>query len=135
MSIDLLKIAHCPSCGNVFQKNLRNLCADCSSEEDRLFQATERTMLRNRLFSNAEVAEAVSVPPEKIRSWIRSGKLRIADYPNLSDQCDLCKAPIRSGHLCLSCAGRIKGDIARMREQERLEKERLRAANAYISKR
>lgn len=134
MSIDLSKITHCPECGKIFQKSLRNLCGDCSSEEDRLFLMTERTMLRNRHFNNVEVAEAASVPQDKIRSWIRSGKLRIADYPNLADRCDLCKASIRSGHLCLSCSARIKDDLARTLEQERLMKERLRAANIYMSK-
>jgi len=92
-------------------------------------------MMRNRLLNNEQVAEAAAVPPEKIRAWIRTGKLRTADYPNLSDRCDLCRAPIRSGRLCPSCSGRIDADIARMMERERQQKERTNAANVYIMKR
>lgn len=130
-----LNIAHCPNCGRVFQKNIRNLCVACSTEEDRIFQSTEQALKRNRSLSVEQLSESVGVPEDKIRGWIRSGKLRLTDYPNLADQCDLCKAPIRTGHLCNPCAKRLKSDIAHSMEQERLMQERLRAANSYISKR
>lgn len=134
MSIDLLNIAHCPSCGKVYQKNLRNLCASCQAEEDKLFQSADRALMRNRQFDNEGLSAAAGVPQEKIRIWIRAGKIRLQQYPNLTDQCDLCHAPIRAGHLCNACSMRIKTDLANTLEQERLMKERLRAANAYISK-
>lgn len=127
MSIEL-SIAHCPRCGRVFQKNLRNLCADCTNIEDRDFRSVEVTMLRSRFLNTEEAAQAANVPTEKIRGWIRSGKLRLADYPNLTDQCDLCKGPIRAGHICFSCSRRIKDDLANALEQERKMKERLRTA-------
>ena len=92
-------------------------------------------MVRNRMFNNEEAARATAIPAEKIRGWIRSGKFRIADYPNLADQCDLCKAPTRKGHLCLNCSSRINADIANTLERERQAKERARGANSYISKR
>jgi ribosomal protein L32 len=128
-------VDHCPKCGKIYQRNLRNLCADCSANEDRDLRQLERVLLRNRRLSTEEAAEAANVPAEQIRSWIRSGKLKLGDYPNLTDQCDLCKSPIRSGHLCLHCSRRIKEDIARTLELERKFKERMAAANAYISKR
>jgi ribosomal protein L32 len=133
MSLEL-KVAHCPSCGKVFQKNLRNLCGECSQVEDRSFRSAELILLRHRFFDNEQVSEAAGVPVEKLRGWIRSGKLRLNDYPNLSDQCDSCKASIRTGHICLDCARRIKSDLAHALEQERLMRERLRAANSYMAR-
>lgn len=129
-----LKIAHCPLCGEVYQKNLRNMCQECSSAEDRMFSQLEFVLRRNRKLTTEEAAVAAGIPVAKIRSWIRTGKLTLGDYPNLADKCDLCKAPIRSGHLCSSCSRRIRTDIAKVFEQERLIKERHRTS-VYLSKR
>ncbi|WP_276355897.1 hypothetical protein [Cohnella caldifontis] len=130
-----LIVEHCPSCGKIYQKNMRNLCSDCSAMEDRDYRQLERALMRNRFLNTEEAAAAAEVPAEKIRGWIRSGKLRLGDYPNLADQCDLCKAPTRTGRLCLSCSNRIKNELAHALDQERKFKERMRTANAYISKR
>jgi len=129
-----LMVGHCPECGNVFQKNARNLCGDCATRLDGQLTAVERFLLRNRFATTEELAEATDLTPSKIRSWIRKGKLAIFDYPNLSDRCDLCAASIRRGHLCSSCSGRINEDIRRTLERERISKERLRAAHSYIHK-
>ncbi len=98
-----------------------------------MFRQLERVMLRNRKLTTEEAAAAADVPARKIRSWIRSGKLTLGDYPNLADECDLCKSPIRKGHLCFSCFSRIKTDMAKALEQERQLKERLRVS-AYLSR-
>jgi len=89
-------------------------------------------MVRNRKLNNEEAAAATAIPEEKIRAWIRSGKFRIAEYPNLMDQCDLCKGPTRKGHLCSDCTSRIRNDIAETLERERKAGER---AATYISRR
>lgn len=133
MSIEL-RVAHCPGCGNVFQKNARNLCLSCASVVDEQMLSIERFLLRNRLATTEQTAEATSLPPQQIRSWIRQGRIRIYEYPNLSDQCDLCSTSIRSGNLCYSCTNKIKDDISTTFERERAMRERMRAANSYIAK-
>ncbi|RKP55298.1 hypothetical protein D7Z26_08805 [Cohnella endophytica] len=130
MSYELL-VAHCPECGNVFQKNVRNLCTNCSILVDDQMSAIEKYLLRDRMATTQQLAAGVSLSVQKVRSWIRKGKLKIYDYPNLTDQCDLCSSEIRKGHLCPSCASRINEDIARTFERERIMKERLRAENNY----
>ncbi len=132
MSIDLA-ITQCDGCGKIIQRNVRNLCAACNAAEDDQLRLFERTMLRNRLFDNTQAAQATAIPEEKIRTWIRSGKFRIVEFPNLADQCDLCKAPTRKGHLCVNCTSRINSDIAATLERERTSN--VRGANAYISRR
>lgn len=134
MSMDL-SITQCEGCGKIIQRNVRNLCAACNAEEDDRLRLFERTMVRNRLFDNAQAAQATGITEEKIRAWIRGGKFRIAEFPNLADQCDLCNAPTRKGHLCADCTSRINADISLTLERERLANERTRAANAYISRR
>jgi hypothetical protein len=123
-----LKVAYCPACGKIYQKNMRNLCMNCQSEEDTHIRALEKTLMRNRQLNNEQLVAATDVPQEKLLSWIRTGKLKLYDYPNLSDQCDVCKGPIRRGKLCLKCSTKIQDDIAHELQQERLMKERLRAS-------
>ncbi|WEK52955.1 MAG: hypothetical protein P0Y55_10125 [Candidatus Cohnella colombiensis] len=128
-----LNVANCPKCGKIFQRNIRNLCQSCSTEEDTHLKVLEQQLLRNRQLSNAELSSKVAIPEDKIRYLIRSGKLRLHDYPNLADSCDNCEAPIRKGTLCLSCSTKIQNDIEYAIEQDRLLKERIKA-NTYISR-
>ncbi|MBO9596264.1 MAG: hypothetical protein J7559_00345 [Cohnella sp.] len=128
-----LRVAHCPKCGKIFQVNMRNLCNDCSTEEDSLLRTIELQLLRNRHMTNEELSEASSVPMDRIRVFIRSGKLKLYDYPKLADECDRCRKPIRSGTMCLACKTKIQDDIAYALEQERLLKERIRQ-NTYIAR-
>ncbi|NBD24308.1 hypothetical protein [Paenibacillus glycinis] len=120
-----LPVAHCPGCGKVFQKNLRNMCMQCSAEEDGQIIAIERALKNDRQLSNAETAELTAIPEARIRALIRRGRLRLYDYPNLADACDLCAAPIRQGKLCLTCLMRLKDDIEQDREKARLKKEHV----------
>jgi hypothetical protein len=57
MSIEL-RVAHCPGCGDVFQKNARNLCSTCASVADEQMLSIERFLLRNRLSTTEQTAQA-----------------------------------------------------------------------------
>ncbi|MBB6731812.1 hypothetical protein [Cohnella zeiphila] len=130
-----LQVDQCPGCGGLYRANSRHLCPNCSAEEDGQLQTIERQLRRNRFLNNEQVAELASVRPERIRSWIRNGKLKLYDYPNLSDECDLCSQPIRSGKLCGSCVIRIQEQVRHEYEQDRLMKERRKVAHSYFSHR
>lgn len=123
MSKELL-VAHCPRCGKVFQKNLRNLCMSCSTEEDQQIRTIENQLKRNRHLSNNQITELTTIPAQRIRALIRNGKIRLFDYPNLTDACDLCSAAIRQGKLCVACSMRIQVDIKHELEQSRRSTER-----------
>jgi len=128
-----LKVAHCPKCGSIFQKNLRNLCSQCSDEEDAQLRSIETALGRNRKLSNAELAAATGLSESAIRAYIRSGKLRLYEYPELFDRCDSCAGPIRRGTICKPCANRIQDEIAHVLDQERKLKERIQL-KTYIAK-
>lgn len=128
-----LRVAHCPSCGKIFQKNLRNLCSNCSTEEDTILNLIDKTLMRNRHLNLDELVEAIEIPRVRILAWIRSGKIKLFDYPNLADECNVCEGPIRRGTLCTKCTIKIQNDIAHALEQERLLKERIKA-HTYIAR-
>ncbi|RAP74712.1 hypothetical protein DL346_21970 [Paenibacillus montanisoli] len=80
-------------------------------EEDKQITAMEQALRRNRQLNNDQLAELSMVSVQRIRAYIRKGKLKLCDYPNLADACDLCAGPIRQGKLCIDCTVRIKEDI------------------------
>ncbi|MBD2845670.1 hypothetical protein IDH44_10760 [Paenibacillus sp. IB182496] len=126
-----LCVDHCTECGKVYQKNIRQLCGNCSAEMDRQLESLERYLLRHRDATTEQLAEGTQIPLVRIRGWIRSNKLAIAAYPNLADHCDLCQRPTRSGHLCTSCRTRISSDISDMFALERKRKDQARTALSY----
>jgi hypothetical protein len=128
-----LRVAHCSVCGNIFQMNMRGICSNCSAEEDTYINSIEKTLIRNRQMNIDELAQAAEIPRKKILSFIRKGKIRLFDYPNLADECDVCASPIRKGTMCHKCSIRIQDEIAHELEQERLMKERIRVSS-YFSK-
>ncbi|QHT58959.1 hypothetical protein GXP70_02605 [Paenibacillus lycopersici] len=120
-----LNIAHCPECGNVFQKNLRNLCASCTASEDREIEAIEKALWRDRYLANDQLGEKAAVSVQRIRALIRKGRLKLYEYPNLADACDLCAEPTRQGKLCASCLNRLKGEIEQDREKQKAKREHV----------
>ncbi|THF73719.1 hypothetical protein [Cohnella fermenti] len=130
-------VAQCTGCGSLYQKSSvhRNQCQACDAKEAELLSSIDRQLRRNRSLTNEQLSEAASVPLRQIRAWIRSGRIKLYDYPNLADSCDLCSSPIRSGKLCASCAGRIQSAVAHEYEQDRLMKERQKSVHSYYSKR
>lgn len=121
-----LKVAHCAMCGKVFQVNLRNLCNECAEIHDRRFEAVDRYLMKNRHATTEQTAEATGVPVKQIREWIRQKKISLAAHPNLTDVCDLCGGPSRTGHLCAKCSDRLRKDIDKMLAEEQAERERKR---------
>jgi len=129
-----IRVAHCPSCGQVYQKNIRNMCMTCASVLDKQYDDVDRYLIRHRQASTAEASQATGVPAKQIHAWIRQNRISLFGFPNLTDACDMCGGPTRQGHLCSSCSTRLKSDIIKMQQDERSKLERQRAAHSYKSK-
>ncbi|WP_156922204.1 hypothetical protein [Cohnella thermotolerans] len=130
-----LQVEVCPGCGNLYQPNAYPLCPSCSMQEHEQIATIERHLRRNRFLNNDEVAELAAIPKEKLRTWIRKGRIKLYDYPNLADSCDLCGEPTRQGKLCVDCSTRIRADIRQAFEADRRKKERAQTVHSYFSRR
>ncbi|RUS45180.1 hypothetical protein [Cohnella sp. AR92] len=128
-------VAQCPGCGKLYQSaSPRPLCQACTDSENELISSIDREIRRNRNLNNEQLSALTSVPLRQIRAWIRGGRIKIYDAPNLSDSCDLCAVPIRHGKLCVGCSTRIEEAVAHEYEQDRLMKERLRNSHSYLTR-
>ncbi|MBP1962039.1 flagellar protein [Paenibacillus aceris] len=118
MSVQSLMVANCPRCGKVFQKNLRNQCADCSRSIDSLLQGCLDYLRRNHRSTNEQLNAAIGITSEQMYAWIKEGKLLLTDYPNLNYPCASCTKLIRQHKLCQDCTFRINREIKELNDKQ-----------------
>lgn len=122
------QIETCPSCGDIYVKNqFRDVCQKCWKEEEKAYDEVSKFMRRreNRAATMLQVVEAVGVEEELLLKFIRTGRLKVTQFPNLGYPCDKCGTIIRAGILCEPCALEIKKDLEQ-HEQEEAFREDLR---------
>ncbi len=96
----------CPQCGRTIRGLVEGeLCPMCL--ELNLF-ADVREYIRSNDVNEFQVAEHFDLPREKIKQWIKEGKIEYKESPDgvmkLSDgYCQRCGRPIKFGNLCPQC--------------------------------
>ena len=113
-----LKLTNCSKCGRIMAKGFRNICPVCYQEIEDQYEKCFKYLRENRKCSLQELSEATGVSMSMIVKFIREGRISIADYPNITYECDVCGAPIREGHLCEACRRRLIKDVNKMKDEE-----------------
>lgn len=116
--VSMLMVDHCPKCGKVFQKNLRNMCQECTKAYDNLLNACHTYLRDHRKATTEELSEATGVTDQQLMAFVKDSRLPLYSYPNLTYPCSSCGSRIRQHNMCIPCRGRITEDINRMKEQE-----------------
>ncbi|MCC3356937.1 TIGR03826 family flagellar region protein [Bacillus sp. REN16] len=135
----MAELMNCPNCGALFVKtNLRDVCEKCYKEEQAAFD-TVYTFIRkkeNRTATIFETAEGTGVEEELIIKFIRTGKLKLAQFPNLGYPCQKCHTIIREGVLCEDCTKDLRSELSAFEKDEERKKElneRDKEKGAYFS--
>jgi len=118
-----LNITNCPKCGRLMQKGLRQLCPTCHQEIEDQYEKCWQYLKHNRKCTLSELSRETGVSTALITRFIREGRISIADYGNLSYECELCGALIRESHLCEACRRKLIKDVQHLREDERRKSE------------
>jgi ribosomal protein L32 len=116
--LSMLMVAHCPKCGQVYQKNIRNMCKDCTAAHDNLLNACHSYLRDHRKATNEELIEATGITEAQLTAFIKESRLPLYSHPNLTYACSSCGGRIRQHQLCANCRARITEDIQRMNERE-----------------
>ncbi|MED4350969.1 hypothetical protein P9265_01295 [Schinkia azotoformans] len=118
------ELDNCPKCGRIYVKNLRGMCDVCRKEDDRLFDKVYQFVKKrqNRTATMMQIVEATEVPEETIMRYVKEGRLKPTQFPNLGYPCERCGTVIQSGKLCSNCAGNLESDL----KQYEYEEERKR---------
>ncbi|MFD1736803.1 TIGR03826 family flagellar region protein [Bacillus salitolerans] len=123
------ELANCPICNSLFvQTEIHDVCRECYKNEEKLFQKVYDFIRKreNRMAKMPEVVEATEVDEELISKWIRKGKLKVSNFPNLGYKCERCGTYIQKGKLCNSCTMGIKSALTKLEEEEAKKKEKSR---------
>ncbi|MFS0864959.1 TIGR03826 family flagellar region protein [Fredinandcohnia sp. 179-A 10B2 NHS] len=136
----MAELMNCPNCGAVFVKtNLRDVCDKCYKEEEVKYETVYKfiRIRENRTATLDEVVEGTGVEEELIIKFIRTGRLQLAQFPNLGYPCQKCRTIIREGKLCGDCSKDIRQQLTTLeKEQERLKElsERDKRRTFFVDK-
>ncbi|MFZ3590389.1 TIGR03826 family flagellar region protein [Bacillus sp. DJP31] len=131
------ELANCPNCDKLFvQTPTQEVCPACYKEEMKLFDKVYDYIRKkeNRTATLVEVCDETEVEETLVIRWIRNGKLKLAQFPNLGYPCEKCKTLIRQGRVCENCAKGIKSDLREAQKEEEREK-KSKMGTYYSSKR
>ena len=134
-----MDLYNCPNCNSLFVKTkFRDVCDACYKEEEAQFDRVYEYIRKksNRTASMVQVVEATGVEEELIIKFVKTGKLRIAQFPNLGIPCEKCGTVIRSGRLCETCSASIRSGLETYEsdEKRRLEIQEREKKNTYFMK-
>lgn len=132
----MAELANCPRCDRVFVKEFRDICWDCYKQEEEAFQVVF-TFLKDRKNREAtvnEIMEHTKVEEELIIKFVREGRLRPSEFPNLSYPCERCGTKIVIGKYCNNCITELKRDLELHEEmQKKTEQQKKEKVNTYYA--
>lgn len=117
----MAELANCPKCDAIFVKSaFRDVCDACFKEEEKLFEKVYNFIRKkeNRTATMNQVVEGTEVDEVLIVKFIKSGRLKLAHFPNLGYSCEKCGTTIRDGKLCGSCVSSLKSELSTFEKEE-----------------
>ncbi|KEF40334.1 flagellar operon protein TIGR03826 [Schinkia azotoformans MEV2011] len=127
---------NCSRCGRIYVRNIRGICDVCRKEEDQLFDKVYQFIKKrqNRTATMLQIVEATGVPEETIMRFVKEGRLKPAQFPNLGYPCERCGTVIQSGKLCPNCASNLESDLKQFEyEEERKRQIAEREKKTYFT--
>ncbi|KEO78608.1 MULTISPECIES: TIGR03826 family flagellar region protein [Paenibacillus] len=106
-----MNLDNCPRCGKLFIMNVRGICQNCIKEIEIEYERCVKHIRENKGIHMHELSEATEVSVKQITTFIREGRISIANAPNMTYPCEVCGIPIREGHMCDSCRTRLTKDL------------------------
>jgi len=122
-NVDLM---NCPNCRALFVKSkFRDVCDACYNEEEEKFDEVYQFIRKrsNRTATMAQVVEATDVDESLILKFIKTGRLRISQFPNLGYPCEQCGTLIRDGRICEACTKKLRTDLENLEKEEQRKRE------------
>ena len=92
------------------RNKFRDVCDSCWKEEEKQFDIVYKFIRKreNRTATIPQVLEATEVDEDLLLKFVKTGRLKVTQFPNLGYPCDKCGNIIRTGKLCDSCASQLR---------------------------
>lgn len=133
------ELANCSNCGEVYVKNIRDICLTCYEEEENAFEIVYRFLQqrKNRQATMIDIVDATKVEEAMIIKFIKEKRLRTSQFPMLAYACETCGKNITSGNICTDCSQKLLGELekheAETKRQSEREQAKEKAANVYYA--
>ncbi|WP_046212864.1 TIGR03826 family flagellar region protein [Paenibacillus wulumuqiensis] len=118
-----MNLANCPQCGKLYVANLRGMCGNCIKDIDHQYERCNQYLREHKGTTITELSEAVDVSIKQITTFIREGRISIANAPNMGYACEVCGTVIRENNMCEPCRTRLTKDIRNAYQDEEPAKE------------
>lgn len=125
----IMELTNCPNCGEVFAKNVVDVCPKCYRVEEEAFQKVYKFLQKqkNRSAALPEIANETEVEEELIIKFLKQNRLRASEFPQLMYPCESCGKLISEQRYCKECTSAITsewGEAKKKVENPPEEKER-----------
>ncbi|PYG89108.1 flagellar operon protein (TIGR03826 family) [Ruminiclostridium sufflavum DSM 19573] len=106
-------IRNCRRCGRMYNYlGGPPICPDCKKADEEVFKRVKDYLYDNPGATLSQVSMECDVSVEKIKLFLKEGRLEITDGANIILECERCGKAIKTGRFCDSCQHEVTNDIA-----------------------
>lgn len=98
------ELKNCKLCGKLYQSNaITNACPSCIEHDIKDFETIREYLYQHPHASIYEVATNLEFTINKIKHYLRDGRIEVIEKDNHFLACETCGKPIHSGWYCDDC--------------------------------
>jgi len=103
---------NCRRCGKIYNYlSGPPICIDCKNADEAVFKKVKEYLYDNPGATLAQVANDVDVSVEKIKMFLKDGRLEIKEGMNIILECERCGKSIKTGRFCMECQNSVSHEI------------------------
>ncbi len=106
-------VRNCRRCGRMYNYlGGPPICIDCKNADEEVFKKIKAYLYDYPGATLSQVALDCDVSVEKIKMFLREGRLEITDGANIILECEKCGKSIKTGRFCTECQSQLHHDIS-----------------------
>lgn len=106
-----MEVRNCIQCGKIFRPIMgRRVCSSCAEAERAVFDSVKAYLRNNPRASVMQVSQETGVPANKIREYVKEGRL-VSASDDWNVTCERCGKAIDRGRFCAECSARLGEEL------------------------
>ncbi len=106
-------LRNCRRCGRMYNYlGGPPICLDCKNADEEVFKKIKDYLYDYPGATLSQVALDCDVSVEKIKMFLKEGRLEITEGANIILECERCGKSIKTGRFCNDCQSQIHHDIS-----------------------
>lgn len=126
-------LTNCANCGEVFAKNVVDICPNCYKAEEAAFQKVHQFLRKqkNRSASLPKIAEETDVKEELIIKFLKENRLKASEFPHVMYPCESCGKLISEQRYCNDCSEEFHAEWGEAKKQVEQGSEKSEKQSVY----